>query len=1117
MSVESNYNKLIAKLDAFIRKYYKNQIVKGLLYTLALLTAFYLLVTLLEYFGRFSSEVRTGLFYGLVAGSLYVLGRFVVLPTTKLFKLGKTISYEQASNIIGDHFGNVEDKLVNTLQLRRLGGATAGEISLINASIDQKISELNPVPFSNAIDFGENRKYLKFVLPPLGIFLVLLFAAPSILKESTNRLVNHNQHFEVEAPFDFEILNSELKVPEQEDFTLAVKLSGEVFPENVYINFKNARYKLNKENNINFNYTFKNVQDDIAFHLSGDEFDSETYNLDALPRPSLLNFRVALDYPAYTGKKDESLKNIGNLIVPYGTKANWEFNTENTDELLLYYKDSVYVPQQTDQQKYLFADRLFRSNDYAISTKNSFIDKSDSLVYQINVIPDLYPGIELEERTDSLSPKNIYFSGLIDDDYGFSRLTFNYRLVSSENEVSGGGSLVSENLAVNRTGNKDQFFHFWDLNAVDVMPGDKIEYYFEVWDNDGVSGAKSSRSKTETYNAPSIDDLEAEQEKSNDEIKDNLEDGIKEAKELQKELEALRKELLEKKELNWQERKKIENLLEKQKRLENKMENAKNLNEKNNQQKQENEQSSEKLMQKQKQLQELFEQVMSPEMKELYRQMEEMMEEMNKDDIMEQIEKMELSSEDVEAEMDRTLELFKQMELEQKVEEVTEKLEELAKEQEELSEKTKDKDADKEELKKEQEELNDKFEQLKEDIEKMNEMNEELEEPEELGDTEELEEDIQEEMENSSEQLEKNQQNKASDSQKNASDKMKQMSQQLGAAMESGEQEGQQEDMEALRALLENIIELSFDQEAVMKNLGTVKGNDPKYNDYAKEQRKLKDDAQVVKDSLRALAKRIVQLESVVNKEINSVNSNMSKAIDQLSDRMTQKANTRQQYVMTSLNNLALILDDVLQQMQQQAASSMPGQGNCQKPGGSGQGKKGMKSMRQMQEALSKQLEKMKKEGQKPGKSGSGRNRMSKEIAKMAAEQGAIRRELEKMGEELNKDGSGNGNELKKIAKEMEEQEKDLVNFELDQQLIKRQQEILIKMLESEKAEKERDQEEKRQSEEANDWELSNPSEYFEYQKKKEGELELLKTVPLNLKPYYKNKVNEYFINFDLK
>ena len=970
MTIENNYNKLIERLDAFIRKYYKNKIIKGLLYTLALVLGFYLLVTVLVHFNQLGTIVRTVLFYSLLSGSAYVLIRFVFIPIARLFHLGKTISYEQASQIIGEHFGNVEDRLINTLQLKKLGSQTSGDLSLINASIDQKIGELSPVPFANVIDLGENRKYVKYALPPVLVFIVLLFAAPSILKDGTEKLVKHGRHFEKVAPFKFLILNDELKVPEQEDFHLELVLEGDVFPENVYVNYNNTRSKLNKENNVSFNFNFKNVQDDIPFFLSGDEFNSVTYNLDALPKPSLLSFKIALDYPGYTGKKDETLKNIGNLIVPAGTKANWEFNTQNTEELLVFYKDSIYEPHQTHDQKYLFSDRLFRSNSYAVSTSNSFIVDSDSLVYQINVIPDLYPGIELEEKRDSTSTNKAYFTGSIDDDYGFTKLVFNYRIVSLDQEVEASGNLISENIAINKRANKDQFFHFWDIGEVAVSPGDKVDYYFEVWDNDGVSGPKSSRSKTETYNAPSMEDIEDEQEKNSDKIKDDLEKGIKEAKELQKELEALRKELLEKKELSWQERKKIENLLKKQKDLEKSIENAKNLNEKNNRQKEENQQSSENLLDKQKQLQELFEQVMTPEMKELFRKMEELMEKMDKDKIMEQIEKMKLSNEDIEAEMDRTLELFKQMELEQKVEDITEKLEELSKKQEELSEKTKDKDVDEEELKKEQEELNKEFDKIQEDLDEMNEMNEELEEPNDLGETEEMEEEIEEEMENSSEQLEKGQQKKASDSQKSASEKMKEMAEKMAGAMAAGAEEGQQEDMEALRALLENIIELSFDQEYVMDGVGGLKTTDPKYNDLAQHQRKLKDDAQVVKDSLRALAKRVVQLESVVNKEINSVNSNMEKAISNLSDRKTPKANERQQYVMTSLNNLALILDDVLQQMQQQQASGMPGKGNCQKPGGSGSGKSSMKKMRQMQEALSKKLGEMKKKRSKTWENG---------------------------------------------------------------------------------------------------------------------------------------------------
>jgi len=140
---------------------------------------------------------------------------------------------------------------------------------------------------------------------------------------------------------------------------------------------------------------------------------------------------------------------------------------------------------------------------------------------------------------------------------------------------------------------------------------------------------------------------------------------------------------------------------------------------------------------------------------------------------------------------------------------------------------------------------------------------------------------------------------------------------------------------------------------------------------------------------------------------------------------------------------------------------------------------------------------------------------MSEQLARTAAEQAAIRRQLEEMGNELNKDGSGAGNELKEIAKEMEETERDIVNMEITKKTLERQQEILTKLLKSEKAIREQEQDEKRKSTEARDYGLSAPENFFEYQKQKEREVELLRTIPPSLKPYYKKRVNEYFLNFD--
>ena len=105
--------------------------------------------------------------------------------------------------------------------------------------------------------------------------------------------------------------------------------------------------------------------------------------------------------------------------------------------------------------------------------------------------------------------------------------------------------------------------------------------------------------------------------------------------------------------------------------------------------------------------------------------------------------------------------------------------------------------------------------------------------------------------------------------------------------------------------------------------------------------------------------------------------------------------------------------------------------------------------------------------------------------------------------------------DMKNTMKEMEETETELVNKMITQETIKRQQEILTKLLDYEKAEKEREQDNKRESKEGKNEANRNQNQFLEYNKQKQKEAELLKTLPPSLAPYYKNKVNVYFNNFD--
>jgi len=1120
MASHENYNVLLGKLDKFIRKYYKNQLIKGALYSVALVLGAYLTVTTLEYFGRFGTGTRAVLFYGFMGAAVGVLGKWIVVPFLKLNKLGKVISHEQAAEIVGQHFhSDVNDKLLNTLQLKQLSDNNNFRSDLLEASIGQKIEELKPVPFSSAIDFRQNTKYLKYALPPLAIFLFLFFGAPSVLKEPTDRLVRHQTFFEEEAPFKFKVTNNDLEVVEQDDFELEISIEGEEVPEVVFIQFEDSQYKMKKKERLGFKHLFKNVQSSTKFRFFADGFSSAEYELKALPKPIVLNFSIDLDYPSYVGKTDETVNNTGDLVVPAGTKVNWKFNTRNTEMILFGFTDTTFFIDPSAEDQYAFSQNVFNSQNYSVTAQNEFIKGRDSLSYTINVVPDQYPEISVDERADSLSTKRIYFKGSIKDDYGFSNLTFNYQFTNSERDSVLNGGRKSQTIGVNGKATQDQFFHFWDLADLDIKAGEEIEYYFEIWDNDGVSGAKSTRSGRKVFKAPSLDQIAEQTEKNNESIKENLEESIVEARELQRDLQKLERKLIEKKELSWEDKKQLSELLEKQKSLQQQVENLEMENLQNQNQQNEYKEADERILEKQKQLQELFNQVMTEEMKELFEEMEKLMEEMNKEDLQEKLEEMDVTNKDIEKELDRTLEIFKQMEFEQKLQESIDKLDELKEKQEELSEKSEEKDTDAEELEKEQEELEKEFEELQKELEDLEKKNEELEQPNDMPDTESLEEQIKQEMKESSESLQKNQKKKASKSQKGASQKMGQMQQQMQQTMDGMQSEAQQEDLDALRQILENLVQLSFDQEDLMADLKGLSRKDPKYVAINQQQKKLKDDAKMIEDSLFALSKRVPQIEATINREISAINLNMDKSIDLLANRDNTKSRNRQQLVMTSVNNLALLLDEIVQQMQQSMAEQKFGSGSCNKPGGMG-AKPSAANMKSMQKKLNEQIQKMKngmsKDGKKPGQQGGKGGKMSKELAQMAAQQEAIRNELRKLAEEYEKEGNGAGKgDLDKLSKMMEETETDLVNKNITRETLRRQQEIMSRLLEHEKAERERELDNKRESKEAKNEKFSNPTEFFEYNRMKEKEVELLKTVPPSLNTFYKNKVNEYFNNFE--
>jgi len=1095
-------NELMQKLETFISKYYKNLLLKGVIYFIASSLLFFLFVSFAEHFGNFGTTIRTTLFWSFIGLTLFVLWKWIVIPLKGLYRVGETLSQEEAAKIIGSHFTEVEDKLLNLLQLSCLSNS---ENELINASIQQKSNQLRPIPFLKAIDFSENKQYLKYVLVPISVLLLLFFSGnKSIVTESSARIISHNTHFEPKAPFFFILANNHLQGVKGEDFLLKMHFEGKEIPADAFVVVEGNKHRLKKEG-AQFNHLLKNPQEDLVFQFWANGFYSESMTLKIVPKPIIKSFNAQIDYPYYTKLKDERVFNKGNLRVPEGTEIRWVFETEHAENLF-FQLDKREKIHPISVELFEIQKTVYQSRDYGLFVGSNTLE-GDSIFYQLKVIPDAFPSIKLTEIIDSNNTYLRFFEGFIQDDYGFKSLTFNYRTLSEESN-----DWFTEELAIN---NKTQqgFYHHWNLSSVALNTGESLEYFFEVWDNDAINGSKSSRSKIMVHKSPTKEEHEQQIEENNESLKIGIEDALNLAEEVQKEMEELERQLLEEKELSWEDKKKAQSLLEKQKKMQEKVAEIQQQQSQNQEEENRFEKPNEELLKKQELLQELFENIMTEEMKEMMDELQKMMDEINKEQLQEMLEDMQQNDENLEKELDRSLELFKQMELQQKLENTIQKLDELAQKQKKLSEETQQKDTNKEELKKQQEDIQEEFEKIQEELKKAEELNQELEEKKELPNMQYEEEEIHKEMKKSLEQLEKKMKKKSSQSQKNAAQKMEEMSQKLQSSMQQSESDSASEDMATLRQILENLITLSLDQEMLLANITETNINSPQYTHYMRLQKKLQNDAQIIEDSLFALSKRQPQIKSIVNIEINALNSGMEKAINLMEERTSGKASERQQFAMTSANNLALLLSETLRQMQQKMSQQSDNESKkmCNKPNSTGG--QSMKELKGMQEQLKKKMEQMMKNQKGQGDKGKGKKKMSKDLAQMASQQEMIRKRMQEIREELSGDQQVKKT-IDKMLKEMEETETDIINRNITQQTLLRQQEILSKLLEAEKAHRERDQDKQRQSQE---WlqditnRLVNPFE--EYQKEKEKQEELLRTIPPSLTPFYKNKVNEYFQN----
>ncbi len=1108
----NSFNTLLHQIDSFIRKYYKNQLVKGLILLVGVFLLSFLFVTSLEFFGRFNSLIRAFLFFTFLLINSFILTFYVIIPLLKLFSFGKTISREQASTIIGEFFPEISDRLINTLQLSSLLTSKGASYELVKASIEQRSKSISSIPFVNGIDLKKNYKYFKWIFPLLLVTFLLALFFPAIFTQSTKRVVNYDKEFKMDAPFEFILKNTNFQLQEGEDLQINVQTIGNLLPSKVYLVSSQGKFLMQKSTRIDNSFLLERLSTDLKFHFEANGFTSASYFVKVQPKATIGVLNAQLNFPSYIGRKDEFIENIGDIDIPEGTKVTWFVKTKNTSSVVFNFGNKKESFSTTDIE---FSKVFKSSQQLKLIYKNAFVSKIDSVNYFYQVTKDAFPEIHTHELKDSLITSVRYFTGELMDDYGISQLYFVYKINSS-------GKLIEKKKKINVLSSTHQQFNFAiDFKEENLSLNDRIDYYFEVFDNDGVNGPKSSKSSLSSFQLPSLDKLNEQRDSEQDLAKDKMNKLFTKAQQFEKNVDRLKKDLLNDKSSEWNKLNQLQQLKEQQKSIEKELNSLQNQMNESIENKNELSELDKELIAKQEMIQDLLDKVMDDELKDLLNKLEELMKSNDNENLNKKLEKLEVKSQDMQKQLDRSLELLKKMQVNEKIDAVEKELNELSKEQESLKDKLDNNKIDKESSIKKQNEINKRFEELKEDLKELNKLNDQLLAPLPLTPSSETEKDIQNELNNAKDALEKGNEKKATKNQQKAASEMKKLSDELNKKQSSANKKQKGEDMESIRLLLENLITLSFNQESILKDFTSLSTNDPSYKSKGRLQRSLMDDFKLVEDSLLRLAKRQASIATFIDKELNTINENFNSSIEAIDEHQKNRITTYLQFAMTGINNLALLLNESLQNMQSEMNADGKGDGSCPnpKPGKSGSGG----DVDDMKEMLKKQLEKLekakqqggKKPGDKPGGSlpngKEGQGMSGKEIAKMAAQQSALRQRLEQLKKELNNDGKGSGNKLNPLIKSLEQQEKDLINRTKNSDLIKRQKEILTRLLESEEALREKGFDEKRHSKSGKDYKNSNLKSINEYNQKKLKQIDLIKTIEPVYKKYYKDKSSSYF------
>ncbi len=1068
------------RLNDFIDKYYRNQFIKGLVLIIFLTAIIILLTSTIEYFSWFKPKGRFVLFTFSIVSILFILNYFLFVPILKYFGILKRITYKRTVSIIEHNIPELKDYLSNIIELK-FDNSDFNNIDLLNAAIFQKIKITESYNFKSVIKLQKLVPILNYLGTLIIIYVLIFSIKPDIIIDGSKRVLHFNREFERKIGYKIFIDEKLLTIEQGKDLDFSVKIEGSETPRYLDYFIGNNEYLLKKINNKRFQANIKNVNKSFSFRIGNDEFKSKAYNVKIIKPPYLKGYKVNIFYPKYIGLENVEYDNISNFKLPIGTTIRFDLELRNTDSIV-FFDNGDSTQFFIENNFYSIKKDLTKSIAYFISACNKNLNKVIIPRSFINVIPDLYPEISVEQVNDEFNKKIFYFKGNISDDYGFSSLKF----IVNKKEFE---------IPIQKNNRNQEFYFSYEFAE---GPNSKEVYYFEIFDNDAINGYKGKKSGNFIFEFPDVNKLISEKDEKNKEIFKKLEKSRILVDEFKRDITDLKSKMFSENLSDFEKKQIFNSLIEKQESLQQLMNELTKENQIKNTEFDSFSEVNNELLKKQNDIQKLLEGVMDDDLKNLLDELRKLKESINKEDLNNNLDKLELNYKDLGEQLDKNFQLLKKYEIEKDLNLISKELKDFSKKQNDLANKVQIPiDSLINKSSKKANDLENQFEQTYE-------KNNSLEHPMKIND---LKEDFKELSREAENVLDKNLASEQKEQKlRDNSDQAKKLANKIDKMLNNNRSNENAENADVLRQILENLIYFSFKQEEIIKDFSYVSENSPKFNDIVKEQNDLNKKFDIIRDSLIALSKRTTYLGNHIAKKTFEIQEGLFDADILVNDKKINAANLKQRYLMESANDLILLLSESLKNMDN---ASGQGGGSSKSKNRAKQSKPSLSEMRKSQESLKEELEQLIKKMKEGGSSGSDGKKFNEKLGKSLAEQEILQQMINQLenNNSIERDVAKQLNEIKNL---IEQNKRDFVNRRVDRNTLNRQKEIVTRLLESEKAEMQRETDDKRKSEEALKYEISNPRKIFDEDERNENFNDILNKNSLKLNYFYKNKYQEY-------